>query len=385
MKPSGDIRFLTSRVIIAALISVLFFTLPVQAAPHIGAAAYCLMDLDTGQVLAGQNLYQPRPVASTTKVMTAILVLEYADKYETVTISEKAARTPESAIGLEAGQELRVIDLLKAALICSANDASVALAEYIAGSEDLFAWIMNKKALILGACNTNFRNASGLPDEKHVSTCYDLAVITRYALRDQTFGEMVATRDTRMNHPGYPAGLIIKNTNRLLSIYDGAFGVKTGTTNAAGQCLIGAARRENRRLLSVVLRSWDRYADSTRLLNYGFESFIPTKVVDKTNPLKQLRVQNGKQLEVKIYPEKDVCLWLPESMNGLEKAVQVNYRPSAPLARGEKVGEMEVRYLGTTVARVNLVAGEDVEREPEGILRLFYRFYLQVEKELRER
>ncbi|NLU50342.1 MAG: D-alanyl-D-alanine carboxypeptidase [Syntrophomonadaceae bacterium] len=372
-------------IVIITLALLAAWAAPVAAAPYIGSGAYCLMDLDSGQVLEGKNLYQPRPVASTTKIITGILTLEYTALSEEATVSERAARTPPSAIGLRAGQKIRVEDLLKAALIESANDATVVLAEHIAGSEDMFAHLMTKKAVLLGARSTVFRNSNGLPNKEHVSTPYDLALLTRYALRNPVFANIVATRATAINHPGYPSGLTLRNTNRLLERYQGAIGVKTGTTDAAGRCLVAAARRDNRQLVAVVLKSWDRYADSIRLLNYGFQSFAREKVVDAKDPLKRVRVLDGKQLEVEVYPREGVVLWLPGDRKNLEKIVDMNFRPRAPLRKGQKIGQLEVRYFGATVDRVDLVAGSTVEKEPGGIFRLIYRFYLQVRQEIGER
>lgn len=369
----------------ALLIGIIIFPASVQARPYIGSPAYCLMDFESGQLLLGKNIYEARPVASTTKVMTAVLALEYTNDDEIATVSARAAKTPESCIGLREGQKIKIEDLLKAALIRSGNDASVVLAEYIAGSEDIFAHLMNKKAYLLGAVNTNFRNASGLPHPEHNSSCYDLAVITRYALKNPQFARLVATRETTMNHPGYPAGKTINNTNRLLQSYPGATGVKTGTTNAAGNCLIASARRDDRTLISVVLRSPDRYGDSTRLLNYGYQSLTRERVVEKNQYFKQIRVAGGKKMTVEVYPEKDVYLWLPEHQKEVEKVVKLDYRPQAPLEEGEKLGVLEIRYLGAPVERVNLITRQAVEKEPTGVWRLWYRFYLQVQKEFREK
>jgi len=349
----------------------------VQAAPYMTAQAYCLLDLTSGQVMHGKKMHEMRPVASTTKILTAVLALEYAGLAELAVISPEAANT-ESGIGLKAGDQMTVEDLLKAALLESANDASVALAEHVAGSEDLFAYLMNKKAWVLGAVRTHFTNSSGLPDKGHRSTCYDLSLITRYALRNRVFTELVGTRQAVIKQPGYPEGRKIFNTNQLLGSYDGAFGVKTGTTDAAGKCLIAAAQRGNRKLISVVLRSWDRYADSRRLLDWGFTSLTREKVVDKSNMFKVLPVLGGTSIQVTVYPSRDVYLWLPQDKAGVEKIVSIQYRPRAPLRAGQKVGELEVRYLGVPVERVNLVAGHEVGKEPEGLMRLFYRFYLQL-------
>jgi len=366
-------------LVLALTFALLFILSPgkAEAAPYVTSQAYCLVDLTTGQVLGGKNMMQPRPVASTTKVMTAILALEYAGLKEVAVVSPKAART-ESGMGLRPQDKMTIEDLLKAALLESANDASVVLAEHVAGSEDMFAYLMNKKAWAIGAYHTHFENASGLPDKEHLSTCYDLAVITRYALRNQVFEKLVATRQAVIKRPGYPGGRKIYNTNKLLGSYEGAFGVKTGTTDAAGKCLIGAAQRGNRKLVAVVLRSWDRYADCQRLLDWGFTSFTREKVVDKSNMFKVLRVNKGTRIEVTVYPDRDVYLWLSQDKMGLEKVVDVDYQPTAPLKTGQKIGELEIRYLGTTVERVKLVTRCTVGREPEGLMRLFYRLYLRL-------
>lgn len=242
----------------------------VEPAMSLSAASYCLLDSDSGRIILAEAAHTPRPVASTTKMMTAILVDEYLDYEEIAVVSEHADHTPEYTIGLRAGQQVAVGELLKVALIRSSNDAAVALAEQLTGDEALFAELMSKKAFALGAVNTRFQNASGLPAEGHYSSAYDLALIGRELLRHPRLSAIVATTETTFQHPAYSEPLPIRNTNQLLHSYPGATGIKTGTTNAAGQCLVVSATRHGSSLIAVALHAPNRNTDCRRLLDYGF-------------------------------------------------------------------------------------------------------------------
>jgi len=197
--------------LIGIIFGLFFFTVPASALPNINSSYYCLVDGKSGQVIISQNADVMRPVASTTKMMTAILVVEYTNPDEIAVVSQHADRTPEYSIGLRTGQQILVSELLKVALIRSANDASVVLAEHIAGDEQFFAHLMSKKAFAIGAVNTHFRNASGLPAADHYSTAYDLAQIGRYLLNNDYLRSIVATRQTTFKHPGYQQPMIIQN------------------------------------------------------------------------------------------------------------------------------------------------------------------------------
>ncbi len=346
----------------------------VSAVPRVGAGAYSVYDLETGQFLGGKNWRSPMPPASTTKIMTALLAEEYLDLDEIALVSEQAARTPPTTIGLRAGQEMRVKDLLVAALLSSANDATVVLAERIAGSEELFAHLMNKKAFVLGAMSTTFKNSNGLPAEGHLSTCHDLFIISRAALQKPFFAETVAKTEEYINHPGYPQGKLLKNTNRLLATYPGTKGIKTGTTDSAGKCLVGLAERNGRQLVTVVLRAGDRYSATKTLFDYGFESVSRTMVIDKGQTFKFLRVDYGDAAKVAVFPERDCIIWLPE--NGLvevEKKVVLDYRPQAPVNKGETIGIIKLYYQGELVDEVRLEAASQVERIPSGVWRIIKR------------
>lgn len=243
----------------------------IEVVPAVTAEAAVVMNLDTGEVLYGKKEHERRPPASLTKVMTGYLLVKQMDLQKPVTVSEQAARTGESSLNLKTGDVLTVENLLHGALMKSANDACVALAEDMAGSEEQFAQWMNLQACLLGCSNTWFVNASGLPAEQHYSSAYDLAVMTRAAMQEDAFADIVQTQQYRVTWMDNRK-LLVRNTNRLLREYPGAIGVKTGTTSEAGQCLIAVAEKEGKRIVVVVLKSRNRFYDAVQLLDYGLSA-----------------------------------------------------------------------------------------------------------------
>lgn len=366
---------------------LLFFLLPLLAVLGAGADTaraeglqlttpyYCLLDADSGQVLTMKNGDSPRAVASTTKIMTAVLALEYCRPEETARVSSHAEHTAQYTIGLRNGQNITVAELLKAALIKSANDAAVVLAEHVAGDEDFFGHLMTQKAFCLGAFNTHFVNSSGLPAAGSCSTAYDLAVISRYALANPYFKSVVGQPQAQFLHPSYARPLTIYNTNTLLESYPGANGIKTGTTDAAGKCLVGSAGRFGRQLIAVVLRSADRSRDCARLLDYGFKDMQLCQVVDSKTPFKEIPVDGGEPDLLEIYPEEDVRIWQGPQEEEVVRIVRMEYFLRAPLRKGTKVGILEVYTAGKPVARVNLLTGSDLEKKPCGLVRFWRKFW----------
>ncbi|MDN5363786.1 MAG: hypothetical protein PWQ91_847 [Eubacteriales bacterium] len=251
------------------------FPLPVrgEGEPQITAEAAVLMDADTGRILYARNPHRPLHPASTTKIMTVLLALELAHPEEVVTVSPEAGGDYEGqAIGLRAGDRLLLWDLLQAAMVYSANDSTVAIGEHIAGSEAEFARLMTAKALSLGATNTNFVNSNGYTDPTHLTTAADLALITRYAVNSNSlFCRLAATKEAKIRWLNRNKTVTLANTNRLLHRYSWIKGVKTGSTPMAGNCLVAYACRHGRRLITVVLNSGDRYADTMALLEYGWK------------------------------------------------------------------------------------------------------------------
>ncbi|HEX3010575.1 MAG TPA: D-alanyl-D-alanine carboxypeptidase family protein [Syntrophomonadaceae bacterium] len=362
-------------LIISVFLISVFLPGSVAAQPSITSQYYCLMDSSSGQLLLGRNMYVTRPVASTTKMMTAILVMDYAGLNEMATVSQHADRTAEYTIGLREGQTLPVSELLKAALICSANDAAVVLAEHVAGDEALFAHLMSCKALLIGAANTHFVNASGLPASNHFSTAYDLAQMGRYALTYPAIKKLVRTPRTEFHHPGYQKPIIIRNTNGLLNSYRGAEGIKTGTTDAAGKCLVAATTRNRHQLIAVVLKSGDRQGDCWRLLDYGFARFAYKKLINKNEPFKRIQVIGGKTNYVNVYPAEDLWLWIGENTPDIEKKVKMQYFVMAPAAGGRNMGELNVYAQGKLVKVIDLVLKKPVERKHYSITKIYEHFF----------
>lgn len=330
--------------------------------PRVTAAAAILLDWRTGQVLYAKNAYRPRAPASTTKILAAIVVLENARLNEKVKVSQYAAWTPGSHMPLEPGQELTVGELLWGILLRSANNGCVAVAEHIAGSERAFVEMMNRRAAQLGCRKTHFRNPHGISVRNHYTTAFDLALMARYALTLPAFETIVRTREATLELDGGDEGLMrLSNTNRLLWTFSGAEGVKTGTTDAAGKCLVASATRNGRRLVSVVLASADRYADTAELLEWGFDNFATVRIARAGRPLATVGVSGGLERRVHLAPEEEFWVAVPSwTADSLGFEVHLVEPVKAPLRRGQVVGWAEA-VLGDGVVRaVNLVAADDV-------------------------
>lgn len=355
---------------IIASLMIIFITLlwvrPVQAEPpQVHSRAVVLMDGASGEILYGLEPHKRRAPASTTKIMTALLALERGDLGKTVQVSKHSGWTDiGSGVGLSPGDELTRYELLKAALIVSANDAAVAIAEDIGGSEPAFAQEMNRKAAALGAYDTNFVNANGYSKPDHYSTAYDLAVITRAAMTNPEFAALVRTQEAVIHWENKDKQVTIQNTNRLLWSYPGIIGVKTGTTSAAGECLVAAAERDGWRLIAVVLGSSQRFNDSTRLLDYGFNNFHHL-LISARQLYQAVPVAGGKTESVTLVAANKVEYTCPRTeMGNLVTRVEPVRPYTAPIKEGERLAELVVTYQGQEVGRTDLVAGAAVEKLP---------------------
>ncbi|HHW06230.1 MAG TPA: D-alanyl-D-alanine carboxypeptidase [Clostridia bacterium] len=329
-----------------------------EAQPQVSAASYLLMESQTGQVLLAHRGEEKRPPASTTKILTCITAMDLADPDELVSVSANADRVGDATIYLSTGEIFDLRSLLQGALIKSGNDAAVAIAEQVAGDEHLFMDLANRKARILGAVNTEFYNPHGLPHPKHVTTAYDLALITRYAMGNEDFAAMVGTKETVIMSLDGRRKVYLVNTNKLLWNNPEVTGVKTGTTNKAGMCLVSAAAKDGRELIAVVLKSRDRYADAERLLNWGFEEFA-LQSLNEVLGILVLDVAGGAPACVTARPSYDAAWSVPKHQR-LEIQVELTGPLQAPIRRGETVGTVTVSLAGKELETVPLVAGEDV-------------------------
>ncbi|MFC6670096.1 D-alanyl-D-alanine carboxypeptidase family protein [Marinobacterium aestuariivivens] len=336
----------------------------IPAPPQIAATSYLVMDADTGEVLLADRESEQFAPASLTKMMTSYIV-EYElakgniAKDDLVQISVKAWRTEGSRMFVREGTQVKLIDLLRGIIIQSGNDASVAVAEHIAGSESAFADLMNQHARRLGMENTTFHNATGLPAEGHVSTAQDLARLARAIIREfpETY-PIYAEKYFTYNDIRQP------NRNRLLWRDDSVDGLKTGHTEEAGYCLVASASRDDMRLISVVLgtKSEEARAQETqKLLSYAFRYYRTHKLYEGGAPLNTAKVWGGGRDEVRLGLSEALAVTVPRGQTQqLEAELDVDRVIEAPVVQGQEYGRVRVTLNGETVREVPLVALEEV-------------------------
>ncbi len=336
----------------------------VPAPPNLSSASYLVMDADTGKVIAERNSREPMPPASLTKVMTGYVAAGEIESgrialQDKVPVSVNAWRTPGSRMFIQEGTEVSVEDLLRGIIIQSGNDASVALAEHIAGSEAAFADMMNQQAGQLGMVNSNFRNATGLPAEDHYTTAWDLAVLTRNYIRQ--FPKNYALNSERSftyNDIEQP------NRNRLLWRDRTVDGVKTGYTKAAGYCLLASAKREGMRLISVVMGAENdahRVQESQMLLSYGFRFFETKRLYEADAPLESAEVWYGQADAVELGVAAPVTITFPRGhYDRVAVEMTLPAMIEAPIQAGDELGELRVSVNEETLHSGPLIALSDV-------------------------
>lgn len=335
----------------------------VAPAPGVSAGAAVVVDWKTGRVLFQRDAFSQRAPASTTKVLTAILALERAKMTDKVTISKRAAYTGGSSMYIKPGEVYSMHDLLYGLLLRSGNDAATAIAEHVAGSVEEFAVLMNAKAKSVGALKSNFVNPHGLTDARHYSTAYDLAMITRYALQNETFRSIVAVRETPLTFEYLNRDVVLHNTNRLLRMMPDADGVKTGTTAAAGACLIASATRDDQKLVAVVLRAGNRWNDAAKLLEWGFTNFRLATLGAPGEVVVEAPVRDGRTLSVPLALASELSTVLPRTGGAIPKVdLQVQTGIEAPIKRGQPLGRAAVVEDGKVLAEAMLTAAADVPK-----------------------
>lgn len=332
--------------------------------PDISAKAAIIIEASTGKVLYTKNADDRRYPASTTKMMTLIVALEHGNLNDIVTTSQNAASTEGSSLWLSPGEKLKMKEMLYGMMLLSGNDATVAVAEHISGSVEKFAKLMTEKAHAIGAVNTNFTNSSGLPDSNHYTTASDLARIAAYGYKNPMFTQIISTKNIVIPWPGKDHDRDLYNENKLLWQYEGANGVKTGYTDAAGRCLVSGAKRDNIQLVAVVLDGDRMWEDSIKLLDYGFSQVKPQVMYNQGDILKTVRIMDGKAEYVPLVTSGSIVV--PISEDDKEKfstVIDVPARIEAPVAAGQKVGTVKAFYKNREIASVDLVATESVERK----------------------
>ncbi|MFV0636216.1 D-alanyl-D-alanine carboxypeptidase family protein [Mitsuokella sp. WILCCON 0060] len=328
---------------------------------NLTARSAVVIDAASKQVIYARNKDDRRFPASTTKIMTLILALEHSNMDDIVTVSSNAAGTEGSTLWLEAGEKIRMGDLLYGMMMHSGNDATVAVAEHIAGSVDKFAAMMTAKAHEIGAVNTNFANANGLPRDDHYTTAYDLALITAYGYTVPGFEDIVSTKEIDFDWVKDPSHHL-RNENQMLWLYRGSNGVKTGYTDAAGRCLVSGAKKDGMQLVAVVLDSVYMWNDSIKLLDYGFAHVEPETLVNKDDIVDYAAVSgaSGKKLPLKAASTLTLA-----KLKDTDKTYQTHVEVKdlrAPIKEGDTVGRFVVELDDKEVASTDLVAGADITR-----------------------
>ncbi len=338
---------------------------------NLSSESAILMDAESGKILYEKNIDEKLPMASMTKIMSMLLIMEQIDNGslsydDKVLISENASGMGGSQVFLQAGEEYTVNDLLKCIAVSSANDAVVAMAEKISGSVDAFVSLMNEKAEELGLKNTHFANPHGLDNENHYSTAYDMAVMARELLKHEDILKYTSIYEDYLTKPD-GSSIWLVNTNRLVRFYDGVDGLKTGYTTEAGYCLTATAKRQDLHLISVVMKSpsaEERSSDTSTLLSYGFNSFKSNVIYSKEDSLGKLAVEKGKVKEVDVYLKEDAT----EILSVTEKPTNYTFNIKvdkiiAPVKSGTIIGTAEIiDNEGNIIDEVEVIVKEDIKK-----------------------
>lgn len=357
--------------IVLCVVTVISVMFPIKAKAlsneSISAPSALLMEASTGKILFEKNSHEQRPCASVTKVMTLLLVFEAIDSGkidfdDMVTTSEHASSMGGSDIWLEPGEVMSVHDMIKATVVASANDAAVALAEHICGSEDLFIDKMNEKAKELGMKDTVFKNCNGLDEEGHITSAYDVAIMSRELIKhEKVFHYTSIWLD---NLRGGKTQIV--NTNKLLKTYNGITGLKTGTTNDAGCCMAATAKRGSVSLISVVLgcnTGKERFADAAALLDYGFANISVKELTLPDKMPKKIAVNNGMEKEVSLKCNVSDSIVIDKSKSAeIISTIDLPESIDAPVAKNQKIGTIKYSVNDSVVKKYDIVAIENVEK-----------------------
>lgn len=355
--------------ILISLFSFIFIKNVSAVEMEISAKSAILVDFNTGKVLYSKNENEPLAMASMTKVMSMLLIMEKIDdgslKYDDIVeISTEASSMGGSQIFLNPGDKYKVIDLLKGVAMASANDAVVALAEKTYGSKEHFIEAMNKKAESLGLKNTHFVNVHGLDEEGHYSSAYDMSVMARELLKHEKILDFTRVYEEYLTKPD-GSQIWLVNTNKLVRFYDGVDGLKTGFTQKAGYCLTATGKKNNLRLISVVMGEESiekRSSDTVKLLNYGFNTFKVNLIKNKSEILGKVNVQKGKKENVDVVLVNDLI----ELLNASDKPSNYKFKIlvdkiTAPVKKGDVIGKVKVlNDNGVLISQVDITVNENV-------------------------
>ena len=352
-----------------------------------GSKSAVLMEQDTGKLLMDKNIHEQLPPASMTKVMTLLLIMEELDKgniklNEKVRISENASSMGGSQVFLETGEEMSIENLIKSIAIASGNDASVAMAERISGSEEVFVEKMNKKVKELNLENTHFKNSSGLPAKNHYSTAYDMAVISRELLKYEYVTDYTSIYEDYLRK-GTDNEFWLVNTNKLVKFYPGVDGLKTGFTNEAKYCLTATAKKNNMRVITVVMGAEspkERNKMVSSMLDYAFNHYETKKLYDKGQTIAELDSLKSNKNKIDVVTSQPVSVLLKkgEELDHIETSYTIKNNLKLPLEKNTQVGILTVKSKTKTLSEIPLVTNDQIDRA--SYLTLFKRSLKKIAK-----
>ncbi|MBB6216665.1 D-alanyl-D-alanine carboxypeptidase (penicillin-binding protein 5/6) [Anaerosolibacter carboniphilus] len=356
MKKSFLSVFLTSIMLFQASIFIVH-----GEGPNISASSAIVMDVQTGRILYSKDIHAKKPMASTTKIMTALLALENSSPDAIVKIPRQAVGVEGSSIYLQNDEKVKMEDLVYGLMLRSGNDSAVAIASHISGSVEEFCALMNRRSKELGANNTNFMNPHGLHDDQHYTTAYDLALISRQALLNKEFKKIVSTKLWTADREGFK---YFYNKNKTLTQYEGGDGVKTGFTKKSGRCLVTSATRNGMQLVTVVLNAPDWFQDSYNLLDYAFDRYKPYSIAQQDSYLKSISVKNGKKPQTAIVSRENVIIPVTEEeKNKVMSIIEVDEIMNAPVSRNTKIGKLKVYLDSKLIYTTDLFTREDIAKK----------------------
>lgn len=357
------------------ILLLLFISIPLVKAEETedlapNAKSAIMIEASTGEILFQKNKDEKLAPASMTKMMSMLLIMEEIENgnlkwNEMITTSEKASSMGGSQIFLKVGEKMTVEDLLKGVAIASGNDAVVALAERVSGSEEQFVKRMNIRAKDLGLKNTNFINATGLTADNHYSTAYDMSLIAKELVKHEKILEFTSTyEDYLRKDTKSPFWLV--NTNRLVRFKEGVDGLKTGFTDEAGYCLTATMKKDNMRLITVVMKEENtskRSADTTKMLDYGFNIYMVQTILDEKTTIEKKKVELGKTLTTEIVPKENITILNKKS----EEQKNITYKTNinkiiAPVKKGDKVGTIDIIEDNNIISTIDATVKEDISK-----------------------
>ena len=339
-----------------ALFSVIVFS---TTELNLSAKSAALYEPESGRFLYKKNSSAPLAMASTTKIMTALVALENSSPEELVTTPAEACGIEGSSLYLKEGETFFMKDLLLGLMLRSANDAAEAIAYHISGSTEDFATLMNNKARELKLSSTNFKNPHGLDDPEHYTTAEELAIITAEALKNPLFKQIVSTKRATVTNTAGESRIIV-NHNKLLSMYDGAYGVKTGFTKRSGRSLVGAAEKDGLSFITVTINAPDDWSDHIKMFDFGFSTLEKRVVAEKGQFSHRIPVVGGEGDFVRVTNEESFSVIVGKDSEEVTTHVRMHRYLAAPIKKGDVVGTVIFTMQNKTLGKINIIAEEDV-------------------------